>query len=57
MTSVEVEASTHGLTFEEAASRFDSKLLGLLVERLAEVAYFEAFYGLPGRAGILLVLS
>ena len=53
MTSIEVEASSRGLTFEEAASRFDSKLLGLLVERLAEVAYFEAFYGAPWRSGNL----
>ena len=53
MTSVEVEASTHGLTFEEAAKRFDSKLLGLLVERVAEVAYYAAFYGAPWRDGNL----
>ena len=53
MTSLEVEASTHGLEFEEAANRFDSKLLGLLIERLAEVAYYAAFYGAPWRSGNL----
>ena len=53
MTSVEVEASTHGLTFEEAAKRFDSKLLGLLIERVAEVAYYAAFYGAPWKSGNL----
>ena len=53
MTSLEVEASTRGLTFEEAASRFDSKLLSLLVERVAEVAYYAAFYGAPWKSGNL----
>ena len=53
MISAEVEASLHGLEFEEAAKRFDSKLLGLLIERLAEVAYFEAFYGVPWKRGNL----
>ena len=53
MTSLEVEASTRGLTFEEAANRFDSKLLGLLIDRLAEIAYFEAFYGAPWKSGNL----
>jgi len=53
MTSLEVEASTRGLTFEEAASRFDSKLLSLLVERVAEVAYWEAFFAAPWKTGHL----
>ena len=53
MTSLEVEASTRGLTFEEAASRFDSKLLSLLVERVAEVAYWEAFFAAPWKTGNL----
>ena len=53
MTSIEVEASLHGLEFEEAANRFDSKLLGLLVERVAEVAYWEAFFAAPWKTGNL----
>ena len=53
MTSLEIETSSRGLTFEEAAKLFDSKLLGLLIERLAEVAYFEAFYGAPWKNGNL----
>ena len=53
MISVEVEVSTRGLEFEETAKRLDSKLRGLLVERLAEIAYFEAFYGAPWKSGNL----
>ena len=53
MTSVEVEVSTRGLEFEETAKRLDPQLRGLLIERLAEVAYFEAFYGAPWRDGNL----
>ena len=53
MTSVEVEVSTRGLDFEETAKRLDPQLRGLLIERLAEVAYFEAFYGAPWRDGNL----
>ena len=53
MISVEVEASLHGLEFEETAKRLDPQLRGLLVERLAEIAYFLAFYGAPWRSGIL----
>ena len=53
MTSVEVEASTRGLEFEETAKRLDPQLRGLLVERLAELAYFLAFYGAPWKSGNL----
>ena len=53
MTSVEVEVSTRGLEFEETAKRLDPELRGLLIERLAEVAYFEAFYGAPWKSGNL----
>ena len=53
MTSVEVEVSTRGLEFEETAKRLDPQLRGLLVERLAEIAYFEAFYGAPWKSGNL----
>ena len=53
MTSVEVEVSTRGLEFEETAKRLDPKLRGLLIERLAEVAYFLAFYGAPWKSGNL----
>ena len=53
MTSVEVEVSTRGLEFEETAKRLDPQLRGLLIERLAEVAYFEAFYGAPWKSGNL----
>jgi hypothetical protein len=53
MTSVEVEVSTRGLEFEETAKRLDPQLRGLLIERLAEIAYFEAFYGAPWKSGNL----
>ena len=53
MTSVEVEVSTRGLEFEETVKRLDPQLRGLLVERLAEIAYFLAFYGAPWRGGNL----
>jgi hypothetical protein len=53
MTSVEVEISTSGLEFEEIAKRLDPELRSLLIERLAEVAYWEAFYGAPWKTGRL----
>ena len=53
MTSVEVQVSTRGLEFKETAKRLDPQLRGLLIERLAEVAYFEAFYGAPWKSGNL----
>ena len=53
MTSVEVEVSTRGLDFEETAKLLDPQLRGLLIERLAEVAYFEAFYRAPWQTGNL----
>jgi hypothetical protein len=53
MTSVEVEVFTRGLEFEETAKRLDPQMRGLLIERLAEVAYFEAFYRAPWKTGNL----
>jgi hypothetical protein len=53
MTSVEVEVSTLGLEFEETAKRLDPQLRDLLIERLAEIAYFLAFYGAPWKSGNL----
>ena len=50
---IEVEVSTSGLDFEAVADILDSETKQLLVERLAEVAYHEAFYGAPWRTGNL----
>ena len=53
MSSIEVEVSTSGLDFEAVADILDSETKQLLVERLAEVAYHEAFYGAPWKTGKL----
>jgi len=45
--------STRGLDFDEVAETLDKELRRMLVERLAEVAYSEAFYGAPWRTGKL----
>jgi len=50
---IEVDVSTRGLEFDEVAKTFDKELRNMLVERLAEVAYAEAFYGAPWRTGKL----
>ena len=50
---IEVEVSTSGLDFEAVADILDSETKRRLVERLAEVAYHEAFYGAPWRTGKL----
>ena len=50
---IEVEVSTSGLDFEAIADILDSETKQLLVERLAEVAYHEAFYGAPWKTGKL----
>ena len=50
---IEVDVSTRGLEFDEVAKSLDKDLRRLLVERLAEVAYAEAFYGAPWRTGKL----
>jgi len=50
---IEVEVSTRGLEFDEVAKSLDKDLRRLLVERLAEVAYAEAFFGAPWRTGKL----
>ena len=50
---IEVEVSTSGLDFEAVADILDSETKQLLVERLAEVAYHEAFYGAPWKTGKL----
>jgi HK97 gp10 family phage protein len=51
--TVEVEVSTRGLDFEAVAETLDLKTKQLLVKRLAEIAYFEAFYGAPWKSGKL----
>jgi HK97 gp10 family phage protein len=50
---IEVDVSTRGLEFDEVAEILDKDLKRKLVERLAEVAYTEAFYGAPWRTGKL----
>ena len=45
--------STRGLEFDEVAEILGKDLKRKLVERLAEVAYSEAFYGAPWRTGKL----
>ena len=50
---IEVDVSTRGLEFDEVAKSLDKDLRRLLVERLAEVAYSEAFYGAPWKTGKL----
>jgi HK97 gp10 family phage protein len=51
--TVEVEVSTRGLDFEAVAETLDDETKQLLVKRLAEVAYYEAFYGAPWKSGRL----
>jgi len=50
---IEVDMSTRGLEFDEVAETLDKELRQMLVERLAEVAYTEAFYGAPWKTGKL----
>jgi HK97 gp10 family phage protein len=50
---IEVDVSTRGLEFDGVAEILDKDLKRKLVERLAEVAYTEAFYGAPWRTGKL----
>jgi len=50
---IEVDVSTRGLEFDEVAKTFDKELRNMLVERVAEVAYAEAFFGAPWRTGNL----
>ena len=50
---IEVTVSTRGLDFEEAARTLDEETRQKLVERLAEVAYYEAFYTAPWKTGKL----
>ena len=50
---IEVDVSTRGLDFEEVAKTLDEETKQQLVKRLAEVAYYEAFYGAPWRTGKL----
>jgi hypothetical protein len=50
---IEVDVSTRGLEFDEVAGTLSGKLKCLLVERLAEVAYTEAYHGAPWKTGKL----
>jgi len=50
---IEVDVSTRGLEFDEVAEILGKDLKRKLVERLAEFAYSEAFYGAPWRTGKL----
>lgn len=50
---IEVDVSTRGLEFDEVAETLDKELRQMLVERLADLAYAEAFYGAPWKTGKL----
>jgi HK97 gp10 family phage protein len=50
---IEVDVSTRGLEFDEVAETLDKELRQMFVERLADVAYAEAFYGAPWKTGKL----
>jgi hypothetical protein len=50
---IEVTVSTRGLDFEETARTLDEETRQKLIERLAETAYYEAFYGAPWKTGKL----
>jgi HK97 gp10 family phage protein len=50
---IEVNVSTRGLDFEETAKKLDEETRQKLVKRLAEIAYYEAFYGAPWKTGKL----
>ena len=51
--TVEVEVSTRGLDFEAVAKTLDQETKQLLIKRLTEVAYYEAFYTAPWKTGKL----
>ena len=51
--TVEIKVSTHGLDFEEVANILDQETRQLLIERIAEVAYYEAFCTAPWKTGKL----
>lgn len=51
--TVEVEVSTRGLDFEAVAKTLDEETKQLLIKRLAEIAYYEAFYTAPWKTGKL----
>ncbi len=50
---IEVEVSTRGLDFDEVASKFSKELKQKLIEKLVEIAYASAFFGVPWRTGNL----
>ena len=48
-----VEVSTRGLSFDEVASKFGSRLKQALIERLTDIAWARAVSGAPRRTGYL----
>ncbi|PVX26225.1 MAG: hypothetical protein CW691_02130, partial [Candidatus Bathyarchaeum sp.] len=52
--TVEVEVSTRGLDFETVAKILDEETKQLLIERLAEFAYYQAFFNAPWKTGKLV---
>ena len=50
---IEVKVSTSGLDFDAVSETLDNETKQKLVNRLAEVAYSEAFYGSPWKTGKL----
>ena len=50
---IEVKISTRGLDFDETAKKLSGPLKQKLIERLADVAWYNAFWGAPCRTGYL----
>ncbi|MCL4430245.1 MAG: hypothetical protein M1167_05785 [Chloroflexi bacterium] len=50
---ISVEVSTHGLEFDEVVQHLSGPLRQKLVEKLADIAYASAFYGVPWLTGRL----
>lgn len=50
---ISVELSTRGLEFDEVASKLSGSLKQKLLERLADVAWTQAFWNAPRRTGKL----
>ena len=50
---IEVDLSARGLEFRVVADELPQEVRQKLVERLAEIAYYEAFYGAPWKSGKL----
>ena len=50
---IEADVASRGLEFKDVADELLGDVIQKLVELLAEIAYFEAFYGAPWKDGRL----